>query len=222
MSYVVFSDVGGTVLEGTPWNIIRKHPSYNKVRGNIELLRFLPAYGLSKLKLMNESEMRKEWLARMAASFTGLSRETIFKMYRDSIEGDFQHVLRHDVIAHLQGHKQHGATVILVSGIFADLVQLLAEHIGIDGAIGTRVEYADGVATGRLSGEPCVGANKIDYIQQYMKTNHPTVSIQDCYGYADSYSDRALLSAVGHGVATYPDAAMRQVAQSNGWEMFPA
>jgi HAD superfamily hydrolase (TIGR01490 family) len=222
MSYVVFSDVGGTVIEGTPWNIIRKHPSYNKTRGQIELLRFLPTYALSKFKILNESGMRKEWLARMAASFTGLSRETIFKMYRDSIEGDFQNVLRRDVVAQLQEHKKQGATVILVSGIFTDLVQLLAEHIGIDGAIGTRVEYRNDIATGRLSGEPCVGANKIDYIQQYMKTNHPDIDMQDCYGYADSYSDRVLLSAVGHGIATYPDDAMRQVAESNGWETFPA
>ena len=222
MSYVVFSDVGGTVMQDTPWNIIRKHPSYNKVRGNIELVRFLPTFVLNQLTIIGESQMRKQWLARMAASFTGLSRDTITQMYRDAIANDFQHVLRHDVIARLQEHKQQGATVVLVSGIFTDLVQQLAEHIGADNAIGTQVEYKNNKATGRLYGEPCVGQNKIDYIHQYMKDNHPNVKLEDCYGYADSYSDRALLSAVGHGVATYPDELMRETAEDTGWELFPA
>jgi HAD superfamily hydrolase (TIGR01490 family) len=222
MSYVVFSDVGGTVMKGTPWNIIRKHPSYNKMRGRIELVRFLPTFVLNQLNIIGESEMRKQWLARMAASFTGLSRDTIATMYRDAIENDFQQVLRQDVIARLQEHKQQGATVIMVSGIFTDLVQQLAEHIGIDGAIGTQVEYKNNIATGRLFGEPCVGKNKIDFIHQYMQANHPTIKLEDCYGYADSYSDRALLSAVGHGVATYPDELMRETAEDSGWELFPA
>ncbi|MDQ7035095.1 MAG: hypothetical protein Q9P01_09730 [Anaerolineae bacterium] len=94
MSYVVFSDVGGTVIDGTPWDVIRRHPSYNKSRGRLELLKFLPVYGLSKIKLLNESRMRKQWLARMAASFTGFSRQTISQIYRDSIEGDLQGILR--------------------------------------------------------------------------------------------------------------------------------
>ncbi|MDQ7026071.1 MAG: HAD-IB family hydrolase [Anaerolineae bacterium] len=222
MSYVVFSDVGGTVIDGTPWDVIRRHPSYNKSRGRLELLKFLPVYGLSKIKLLNESRMRKQWLARMAASFTGFSRQTISQIYQDSIEGDLQGILRRDVVARLQEHKQQGATVILVSGIFTDLVQMLAEHIGIDGAIGTQVEYQDDIATGQLFGEPCVGIKKIDYIQDYMKANHPHINMQDCYGYADSFSDKALLSAVGRGIATYPDDAMRGVAENNGWEMFPA
>jgi HAD superfamily hydrolase (TIGR01490 family) len=221
MSYVVFSDVGGTVMEGTPWNIIRKHPAYNKMRGRFELLRFLPVFVLHQLTILNESQMRKQWLARMAASFSGLSRAALFTMYRDAIEGDFQPRLRRDVVARLQAHKQQGATVVLVSGIFTDLVQLLAEYIGVDAAIGTQVEYANDIATGRLLGEPCVGQNKIDFIQHYMQTHHPHVKMADCYGYADSYSDRALLTAVGHGVATYPDELMRETAQAAGWELFP-
>lgn len=222
MGYVVFSDVGGTLFEGTPWNMIRRHPAYNKARGTQEFVKFMPVYVLNKVRILSEAAMRRQWLAHMAATFTGIPRDTIDSIYRDIIHGEMQPLLRRDVIASLLQHKRQGATVMLVSGIFTDMVQLIAEHIGIDGAIGTQVEYIDNVATGRLAGNPCVGQNKIDYIKQYINTHHPQVDLQDCYGYADSYSDRALLSIVGHGVVTYPDVQMRQIAVEHGWDIIPA
>jgi HAD superfamily hydrolase (TIGR01490 family) len=221
MTYVVFSDVGGTLFEGTPWAWLREHPSFNLSRSQVELFKFLPVLLLNKMGFVSETTMRNRWLAHMASTFTGMSRETIHKIYADVIAGAMGQALRQDIVEHLQEHKQKGATVILVSGIFADLIQKLAEHIGIDGAIGTNLEYRDDVATGRLSGNPCVGPQKIDYIKQFMQTRYPDIDLQDCYGYADSYSDRALLSIVGHSIVTYPDDEMRQVAGEHGWEIIP-
>jgi phosphoserine phosphatase len=40
-------------------------------------------------------------------------------------------------------------------------------------------------------------------------------------GYADSYSDVPMLSAVAHPVATYPDDQLRAYAQQRQWEIFP-
>lgn len=219
---VVFSDVGGTVFIGAPWNHLRVHPSWNKTRSNFQFAKFLPVYVISKMKLMSETNMRRRWLAGMASVVKGMSRDELRNMYRETIEGELQTVFRPDVVARLQQHKADGHTVILVSGIFTDLVQLIAENIGIDGAIGTTMEFKNEIATGKLVGIPCVGTQKIEYIQQYIANNHPDVDLADCFGYADSYSDRALLSAVGHGVATYPDDSMRQVALSSGWEIMPA
>ena len=219
---VVFSDVGGTVFTGAPWSHLRNHPSWNKTRGNLEFAKFVPTYIGKKLTLVTETDFRRRWLAGMAEVFKGMSREELRTMYRETIEGELQNIFRKDVIARLQQHKADGHTVMLVSGIFTDLVQLIAENIGIDGAIGTTMEFKDNIATGNLVGIPCVGTQKIEYIKQYITNNHPDVDLADCFGYADSYSDRALLSVVGHGVATYPDDGMREVALSSGWEIMPA
>jgi HAD superfamily hydrolase (TIGR01490 family) len=218
---VVFSDVGGTVMEGAPWNHLQKHPDFNNERNRWEMYKFLPIYGLSKIKLLSETTMRQQWLKGMARVFKDMPREQLRSMFRETFEGDLQSVLRHDVIQRLQAHKANGATVMLVSGIFADFAQIIAEYIGIDGAIGTQLEYHNDKITGRILGIPCVGLQKIQYIQQFIQQNHPDTDLADCYGYADSYSDRALLSAVGHGVATYPDDDMRLVARENNWEIMP-
>ncbi|MEO1287374.1 MAG: HAD-IB family hydrolase [Chloroflexota bacterium] len=219
---VVFSDVGGTVFIGAPWSHLRAHPLWNKQRGNVEFAKFLPIYLGSKIGIVSETNMRQRWLDGMATVFKGMSLDDLNTMYSETINGEMQQIFRKDVIARLQQHKADGHTVILVSGIFTELVQLIAEHIGIDGAIGTRMAFDNGIATGDLIGIPCVGTQKIEYIKQYLQENHPNTPLEDCFGYADSYSDRALLSAVGHSVATYPDDDMRQVALTNGWEIIPA
>jgi HAD superfamily hydrolase (TIGR01490 family) len=219
---IVFSDVGGTVIEGAPWVHLQKHPNFNTERNRWEMYKFLPVYAASKIKLISETAMRQQWLKGMARVLKEMPREQLRSMFRETIEGDLQSVLRRDVIERLQAHKANGATVILVSGIFSDFVELIAEHIGIDGAIGTRLEYNSDTTTGRISGIPCVGAQKIEYIHQFIRENQPDTDLADCYGYADSYSDCALLSAVGHGVATYPDDNMRVVAQANNWEIMPS
>jgi HAD superfamily hydrolase (TIGR01490 family) len=161
---------------------------------------------------MDETQMRRHWLGGMARTFTGMKREEVMTMYSDTMHGSLQGVMHHDVIERLQKPRSEGAKVILVSGIFADFVQIIAEHIGMDGAIGTNIEFRDGIATGKLIGIPSVGAQKIGLIQQYLRENHPQTKPEDCYAYADSYSDRAMLSTVGHGVAAHPDKKMREAA----------
>lgn len=220
---VVFSDVGGTIFEGAPWKHLQQHPLWNKSRGRWEFLKFLPTYIGSKTSLVSEMNMRHRWLEGMATMYTGVSRDALQTMYHETIQGGMQSIFRRDVVARLQEHKAKGNTVVLVSGIFVDMVKLIAEDIGADDAIGTRMAFDNNdLATGKLIGMPCVGTHKINYMQQYLSDNAPDIALTDCYGYADSYSDRALLSAVGYSIATYPDDNMRNVAQTNGWEIIPA
>ncbi|MEL6306663.1 MAG: HAD-IB family hydrolase [Chloroflexota bacterium] len=220
---VVFSDVGGTIFEGAPWTHLQQHPLWNKDRGRWEFLKFLPTYIGSKTSLVSEMNMRHRWLEGMATILAGIARNDLQAMYRETIQGAMQPIFRSDVVARLQEHKAQGNTVVLVSGIFVDMVKLIAEDIGVDDAIGTRMAFdSNGIATGKLTGVPCVGTHKINYMQQYLNDNAPNIALTDCYGYADSYSDRALLSAVGHSIATYPDDNMRTIAQTKGWEIIPA
>jgi HAD superfamily hydrolase (TIGR01490 family) len=219
---VVFSDVGGTIFGGEPWSHLRHHPDFNQSRLRLETIKFIPTWFFHRLNIMDETQMRRNWLGGMARTFAGMKREEVMKMYSDTLHGSLQDVMHHDVIERLQKHRAEGAKVILVSGIFADFVQIIAEHIGMDGAIGTNIEFRDGIATGKLIGIPSVGAQKIGLIQQYLRENHPETKPEDCYAYADSYSDRAMLSTVGHGVAAHPDKKMREAALANKWEIMPA
>ncbi|MGJ3240478.1 MAG: HAD family hydrolase [Anaerolineae bacterium] len=217
---IVFSDVGGTLFEGAPWRHLRKHPAWHRTRGQIEFIKFLPIFLASRVRLASETQMRSYWLRGMAAVFAGMSRVQLEQMYQDTINQRLQYLFRQDVAKRLQAHKAQGDTVVLVSGIFTELIQAIADHLGLDGAIGTQMQFdKNDIATGTLHSQPCVGQHKIMYMQNYLSDHHPDIALSDCFGYADSYSDRALLSAVGQGVATYPDSRTRELAVQHGWEI---
>ncbi len=223
MSNIVFSDVAGTVIEGNPWDYIRQHPMYDEWQGQRQILKFLPIYLGHKINLVSDSAFRDKWLRTMAGALAGMTRQEISTLYADVLDNYMAHLYHDDVIARLKQHTENGASVVLVSGMFVEMVEMIADHIGAAGAIGSQMAYnTDGIATGGVDGATCVGARKLDFIRQYLQTHHPETDLSACYGYADSYSDRSLLSAVGHSVATYPDEGMRHIAESNGWEIIPA
>ncbi len=221
MTEVVFSDIAGTVVAGNPWDFIRQHPLYDQEQGRRELLKFMPIYIGSRLRIISDTTFRHRWLHHMAASFAGLSRDDLLTIYRDTVTQAMADAYQEDVIARLRQHQEHGARVILVTGMFIELAEAFRDHLGMDGAIGSRMIFANGVVTGEIDGDTCVGPRKLEYVRRYLNQVDPKLTVADCYGYADSYSDRALLRAVGHGVATYPDERMRSVALQNGWEIIP-
>lgn len=222
MTQIVFSDIAGTVVAGNPWDFIRKHPLYHQEQGRRELRKFLLIYIARRLRLISDTTFRHYWLHHMAASFAGTSREDLLTIYRDTVTQAMADSYQQDVIARLREHQAAGAKVILVTGMFIELAEAFAEHLGMDGAIGSRMAFRDGIVTGEIEGETCVGPRKLDYIKRYLAQVDANLSVSDCYGYADSYSDRALLGAVGQGVATYPEARMRTFALEQGWEIIPA
>ncbi len=221
MTQVVFSDIAGTVVAGNPWDFIRKHPLYNREQGRRELRKFLPIYLGRRLRLISDTTFRHYWLHHMAASFAGTNRDDLLTIFRDTVTQAMADAYQQDVIDRLREHQQGGAKVILVTGMFIELAEAFAQHLAMDGAIGSRMVFRDGIVTGEIDGETCVGPRKLDYIKRYLAQMDANLSVSDCYGYADSYSDRALLGAVGHGVATYPDARMRAFALGQGWEIIP-
>ena len=187
MVQIVFSDIAGTIVTGNPWDYIREHDKYNKAQGQREIMRFLPVYLGRKLKLLSDTTFRNNWLKRVGAAFKGMSQETIKEIYTHTVTTAMRDNYRDDVLTRLREHQANGAKVILVSGMFVDLVEAFAAHVGADGAIGTKLHYnANGITDGTIDGETCVGLRKPQFIERYLQQHHPDVSITDCYGYADN------------------------------------
>lgn len=222
MGNIVFSDIAGTIIEGNPWDYVRHHPNYNKALGQRELWKFLPAFIGRRINLITDTTFRIRWLKGMSATFGGMKRDQILEMFDSVVNDKMAHLYRDDVIARLKEHQQNGDTVIMVSGMFVEMVQLFADRIGADGALGTLLAYEKDICLGRTEGAPVVGPGKLERIEAYLQANYPDVKITDCYGYADSYSDRSMLGAVGHGVATYPEPDLLEFAKDKGWEIIPA
>jgi HAD superfamily hydrolase (TIGR01490 family) len=113
--------------------------------------------------------------------------------------------------------RERGMEVVFASSSLGIILQPLADHLGVDTLLATRLEFEDGVSTGRLVGNPLLGAEK--RIQAERCAAARGVAMADCAFYSDSYHDIPLLEEVGRPVAVNPDRRLRKHARSKGWEI---
>lgn len=118
-------------------------------------------------------------------------------------------------VALAQGHIDAGQRVWLVSAAPVELAELIAEHLGLSGALGTVSEQIHGIYTGQLVGKPLHGQAKAEAITELAEREG--LDLSRCAAYSDSANDIPMLSLVGTPVAVNPDRALRQHARRNGW-----
>lgn len=114
-----------------------------------------------------------------------------------------------------QLHLDSGQRVWLVTAAPVELGRVIAQRLGLTGAIGTVAEVQDGVYTGRLVGELMHGQAKADAIRQLALVEG--LDLTRCTAYSDSANDIPMLSSVGHAVAVNPDSALHREARRQGW-----
>ncbi|MFD9324346.1 HAD family hydrolase [Streptomyces sp. NPDC060065] len=99
----------------------------------------------------------------------------------------------------LSEHREAGDRVVLVSGSFPAVVDPVAADIGACHVLCTRPEARDGILTGAVAGEPCIGEGKRRVVRE-LAEGYPDIDLADCYGYGDHPSDLPMLAEVGHPV----------------------
>ena len=116
-----------------------------------------------------------------------------------------------------QMHLDAGQQVWLVTATPVELARVIAQRLGLSGALGTVAENADGLYTGRLVGDILHGPGKAHAVQALAESEG--FDLSKCYAYSDSHNDIPMLSLVGHAVAINPDSRLREVARERGWEI---
>jgi HAD superfamily hydrolase (TIGR01490 family) len=112
-------------------------------------------------------------------------------------------------------HLARGEDVWLVTAAPQDMANIIAQRLGLTGAIGSKVVIEDGIYTGELDGKLLHGSEKAVAITNLAKEHG--YNLQECYSYSDSHNDLPLLTAVGYPSAINPDAILRIKALAEGW-----
>ncbi|MQA16468.1 MAG: phosphoserine phosphatase SerB [Pseudonocardiaceae bacterium] len=100
----------------------------------------------------------------------------------------------------------------VVSGGFAQIVQPLADELGIEFCIANELEVRDGLLTGRMLGPMVDRAEKADALRR--AAEEFGVPIEQCVAVGDGANDIDMLSAAGLGVAFNAKPALREVADT--------
>ncbi|MBA3907163.1 MAG: HAD-IB family hydrolase, partial [Pseudonocardiales bacterium] len=116
-----------------------------------------------------------------------------------------------------QMHLDAGQRVWLVTATPVELARIIADRLGLTGALGTVSEIENGVYTGKLVGEILHGAAKAHAVRALAASEG--LDLRRCTAYSDSVNDVPMLSAVGTAVAVNPDSELRDIAKSRGWQI---
>ncbi|BEP12622.1 HAD-IB family hydrolase [Acidothermaceae bacterium B102] len=116
-----------------------------------------------------------------------------------------------------QNHLAQGQRVWLVTATPVELASIIANRLGLTGALGSVAEHKDGVYTGELIGELLHGPAKAAAIRALAEREG--LDLSRCTAYSDSANDIPMLSLVGTAVAINPDPELRRVAKEQGWQI---
>jgi HAD superfamily hydrolase (TIGR01490 family) len=211
MPAAAFFDMDQTVLRvntGTLWmRFLRR-------RGEITRLEVARAMGWAlqyRLAILDMETLSKRLVAPLAG---GLELEMIEKCrawYADEVETTINARARETIAI----HRGRGDRVVLLTGATQYVAEPLAETLGLDGVLCSRLEVTEGRFTGRIIEPLCFGHGKVSLAERWAG-EHDIDLAASCF-YTDSYNDLPMLERVGRPVAVNPDMRLGRHARRRGW-----
>ncbi len=138
-------------------------------------------------------------------------REHLLADYMDRV----RLVVRPEMLAVAQRHRDDGYEMLLISATNHFLVEPTARLLGFNNIICTNAKRDGEAYTTMLEGIPAFREGKVRRLEQWLAENGLT--LEGSWGYSDSFNDLPLLELVTHPVAVKPDARLEQHARQRGW-----
>ena len=132
-----------------------------------------------------------------AATFRGVSEASVRDEGTRFARFVHDNWLRPDTVERLRRHQSDGDTTVFVSASFEVYLEPLAELLGVDGVLATRLAEDGGALSGQLVGANCRGPEKVRRLHEWLDTRFAEVGGRSglvVVAYGDSPGDRELLA----------------------------
>ncbi len=219
---VALFDFAGTLFDGQIWEAVMRYSAGRRHRfpsALSYLVSHIPLYPLNKFRLVSDDTFFTRWAKDLAFIVGGLNREETSSLFKEMAEDQVLNRLRPDIIKILRRHQSEGRIVVLLSGAFRELLEVVGQRLGVFHVVGTKLEMRDGAYTGEIISPVCFGSNKVSLFQEFVDSIRLEIDFSSSFAYADSISDTPMLEMVGNPVAVYPDRKLRRLAQQRGWQL---
>lgn len=177
-----------------------------------EVIELLAAYAgkREEVAAVTEAAMRGELdfaqsLHARVAVLAGLPAAVV-----DSVRAEVK--LSEGAAELVEAFKAAGHKVAVVSGGFNQILQPIAEELGLDHWIANELEIVDGALTGKVLGAVIDRAAKEKYLREWAAADG--VAMENTIAVGDGANDLDMLGAAGIGVAFNAKPAVRAVADS--------
>jgi HAD superfamily hydrolase (TIGR01490 family) len=147
--------------------------------------------------------------------YAGLDAAEVRAWHRRTFPDNLKRRLYPAALECLKGHQRQGHRVVLVTGGLECVMRPLAEFLGADELIATRLTEHGGRFTGELAGRPVADGHKAALVREHAERQG--LDLAASFAYSDSWADLPMLECVGHRVAANPDGRLRREAARREW-----
>lgn len=154
--------------------------------------------------------------AQLARTVVGWDVAQVSQVVRATLHESIDPTVYAEAVELIADHHAAGHDVVVVSASGAEVVEPIAEMLGADAAVATRMAVADGRYTGDIEFY-AYGEHKADAIRDLAERRG--YDLAACHAYSDSVTDAPMLAVVGHGHVVNPDRTLRRLAAEQGWEV---
>jgi uncharacterized protein (DUF362 family)/phosphoserine phosphatase len=145
----VYWRVEGSLLELTTIRPIAFF-TWNSQTYSARLLRRSAVLSMALLRPFLYAANRKAATRIVHAVLRGITRDRLDLLGEEEFEYKLKPLLKEEGVQHLKALQATGADVVLVSQGLDHVMRPLARHLGVRWVIANRLDFRDGVATGRL------------------------------------------------------------------------
>ena len=155
------------------------------------------------------------WTRSMASEFAGQSEEELASEGRALFAKSIAQLIFPEARSCVRAHQERGHRVCIVSGATRYVIEPLAEELGVEHMVYTRLETQDGSFTGRVLEPICFEEGKIHLLQGFIEEE--SIDLARSWFYTDSVTDQPLLDLVGHPMVVNPDPRLYRLARRRRW-----
>ncbi len=210
-----FFDLDKTLMAGSSGMQFAKAARERGLISRAQIIRWGRDHARYRIKGATDDET-SEILKVARETLSGVSYIEISRMWPEVLAGILPRIYP-EVLGEVHRHQDEGRLTYIVSAAGSDMVESLAQVLGMDGGIGTRYLVTDGVYTGELDGPFVYGRGKVTAIEAL--AGQVDIDLEGSWAYSDSASDLPMMRLVGNAVAVNPDAPLLEAARREGWKV---
>lgn len=206
-------DLDGTLLKGL--NAERIFDLHLVVHGHVGVLRMIGFF----LTLVRDSLRLgfRRAIGTNARFLRGQTPDRVRAWAREFGRTYLRRAVPADLRAKILSLKDQGCRIVLLTGSLQMIVDQLQDRLEAEIVIGTELEVAGGVLTGRKTGIFAYGPKKLDAL--FQRIDPAGIDWPNSWALADRISDLPVFELVGHPVAVHGDRRLRRLARKKGWEI---
>lgn len=186
----------------------------------VYLVWYLLCAPLAPLRILDLRTMKRVFFSYL----WGMKRETLERHVAAFLESDFEAALYPEVVAEIERHRAEGRTLIVNSASPEFYLEGIAEKLGFDHFVGTRMEVEERMPfLPRIAGPNNKHGAKVAAMREKGLIPAEPEMLGDSWAYTDSTADLPLLSLAEHGVMVHPGEELAAIGLEKGWRtMTPA